>query len=261
MIPARTVHSTGTLTESKPPRKTPSSQDGGAAGSSGGVKRPHSDSSTPSAEQQQPKKSRSTLMQTKMHKEAATGIKMVIIHRHHPQMILDQNQADLIEEKLTYVVDVNPEGEAPPQFLYSRFAQDILTTACANECTKAWLMRKVERLRELWEGMELKVVDFRDLPKRPRVLVRIPGNMEVTKVLSRLRIQNPGLNTADWAVMSREVVGREQMLALSIDSHSFKALDGVNFKAFWGMGRVIFRTLKDDKKNPSDESAADKSSP
>jgi hypothetical protein len=61
--------------------------------------------------------------------------------------------------------------------------------------------------------------------------------------------------------MSRKVVGREQTLALSIDSDSFKALAGVNFKAFWGMGRIIFRTLKDDKKNPSDESAADKSSP
>jgi hypothetical protein len=68
----------GTLTESKPPRKIPSSQDR-VAGSSGGVKRPHSDSSTPSAEQQQPKKSRSTSMQTKTYKEAATGIKMVII--------------------------------------------------------------------------------------------------------------------------------------------------------------------------------------
>jgi hypothetical protein len=225
------------------------------------VKRPHSDSSTPSAKQQQPKKSRSTSIQTKIYKEAATSIKMVIIHRHQPEMTLDQNQAHLIQEKLKDLVDVNPEGEAPPQFLYSRFAQGILTTACANESTKAWLMRTVERLGELWEGMKLKVVDFRDLQKRTKVLVRIPGNMEVTKVLSRLRIQNPGLNTADWAVMSRKVVGREQALALSIDSDSFKALAGMNLKAFWGMGRVIFRTLNDDKKNPSDESAAGKSSP
>jgi hypothetical protein len=122
-------------------------------------------------------------------------------------------------------------------------------------------MRTVESLGELWEGMELKVVNFRNLPKRPRVLVRIPGNMEVTKVLSCLKIQNPGLNTADWAVMSRKVVGREQTLTLSIDSGSYKALADTNFKAFWGMGKVVFRTLKDDKKNPSDESTADKPSP
>jgi hypothetical protein len=120
----------GTGTESKPPRKTPSSQNRGAAGSSGGVERPHSDSSTPSAEQQQPKKSRSTSMQTKTYKEAATGINMAIIHRRHPEMILDQNQADLIEEKLTDSVDVNPEGEAPPQFLYSRFAEYLNDCLC-----------------------------------------------------------------------------------------------------------------------------------
>jgi hypothetical protein len=66
---------------------------------------------------------------------------------------------------------------------------------------------------------------------------------------------------ADWGAMSRKVVGREQMLALSTDSDSFKALAGVNFKAFWGMGRLVFQTLKDDKKNPCDESVADKSSP
>jgi hypothetical protein len=71
----------GTWTESKPPRTTPSSQDRGEAGSSGGVKRPHSDSSTPSAEKQQTKKSRSTQRRPMTHKEAATGIKMAIIHK------------------------------------------------------------------------------------------------------------------------------------------------------------------------------------
>jgi hypothetical protein len=122
-------------------------------------------------------------------------------------------------------------------------------------------MRTVESLGELWEGMELKVVDCRDLPKRPRVLVRVPGIMEATKVLSRLKIQNPGLNTEDWAIMSRKVVGREQTLALSIDSGSYEALADASFKAFWGMGTVVFRTLKDDKQNPRDESAAGKSPP
>jgi hypothetical protein len=155
----------GTWMETKPPRKTPPSQDRGVASSSGGVKRPHSDSSTSSAEQQQPKKSRSTLMRPSTYREAATGIKMAIIHRCHPDMTLDHNQADTIQEKVSDLVEVHPVGEAPPRFLHSRFAQGILTTTCANENTKAWLMRTVESLGELWEGMELKVVNFRDLPK------------------------------------------------------------------------------------------------
>jgi hypothetical protein len=181
------------------------------AGSSGGVKSPHSD--TPSAEKQQTKKSKSTQVRTMTHKEAATGIKMAIIHKRHPDMTLYQSQADIIQDKVSDLVEVHPVDEAPPQFLHSRYAQGIVTTTCANESTKIWLMQTVESLGELWEGMELKVVEFRDLPKSTRVLVRVPGIMEATKVLTRLKIQNTGLNTADWAVMSRKVVGREQTLS------------------------------------------------
>ena len=107
----------GTWTVEKPPRKTPPSQVKGTAGSSGGVKRPHSDSSTPSLEKQQPKKPRNNQMQTETYKEAVTGIKMAIIHRHHPTAKLDQTQIDIIQAKLLTAVDANPLGEIPPQFL------------------------------------------------------------------------------------------------------------------------------------------------
>jgi hypothetical protein len=74
--------------------------------------------------------------------------------------------------------------------------------------------------------------------------------------MTRLRIQNPELNTTDWSVMSRKVTEKEQALTLSIDPNSFKALTRSNFKAFWGLGRVIFWTLKDEKRKPEDESTA-----
>ena len=79
------------------------------------------------------------------------------------------------------------------------------------------------------------------------MLVRIPETSEATAVLTRLRKQNPELKTTDWIVMSRKVMEKEQTLAFSIDPDSFKALTRTNFKAFWGLGRVIFRTLKDGK--------------
>jgi len=74
--------------------------------------------------------------------------------------------------------------------------------------------------------------------------------------MARLRIQNPKLNTTDWSVMSRKVTEKDQKLAFSIDPNSFKALTGSNFKAFWGLKRVIFRTLKDEQRKPEDESTA-----
>jgi hypothetical protein len=90
----------GTLTEKKPPRKTPSSQEKGVVGSSGGVQRPHSDSSTPSLGKQEPKKPRNTQVQTGSYKEAVAGIKITVIHRRHPDVKLDQTQADMIQVKL-----------------------------------------------------------------------------------------------------------------------------------------------------------------
>jgi hypothetical protein len=178
----------GTWTEKKPPRKTPLSQDKGAVGSSGGVKRPHSDSSTPSLGNQQPKKPRNTKLQTGSYKEAVAGIKMAAIHRHHPDVKLDQTQVNMIEVKLLTAVVANPFRETPLQFLYSIFAQGIFWITCANEHSKVWLMRTISGLGELWESAELTVVDSKDLPKRPRVLVHIPDTSEVTTVMTRLRI-------------------------------------------------------------------------
>jgi hypothetical protein len=113
----------GTWMDKKPPRKTPSSQEMGAVRSNGGVKRPHSDSSTPSSQKHQPKKPRKTQVQTGSYKETAAGIRMAVIHRRHPDVKLDQAQADLIQVKLLSAANANPSGEVPLQFLYSKFAQ------------------------------------------------------------------------------------------------------------------------------------------
>jgi hypothetical protein len=54
------------------------------------------------------------------------GIKMVIIHRRHPEVKLDQTPADMIQAKLLAAVDAYPLGETPLQFLHSKFAQGVL---------------------------------------------------------------------------------------------------------------------------------------
>ena len=75
-------------------------------------------------------------MQTDTYKEAEVGIKMVIIHKHHPEVKLNKSQHDIIQEKLLTAVDENPLGETPPQFLNSKFAQGVFWITCANESSK-----------------------------------------------------------------------------------------------------------------------------
>jgi hypothetical protein len=93
------------------------------------------------------------------------------------------------------------------------------------------------------------------------VLVRIPGTSDVNTILTRLRKQNPELHTSNWSVMSRKVIGKEQMLAFPMYRDCFKALAKSHFKAFWGLGRIIFVTLKETKKDPEAENSSSKSVP
>jgi hypothetical protein len=92
------------------------------------------------------------------------------------------------------------------------------------------------------------------------VLVHIPDTTKAKTVITRLRKQNPELSTSDWLVMIRKVTKKEQTLAFSIDPDSYKALAKTNFKAFWGLSRIVFRTLKEDKKLQGDASTSTKSS-
>ena len=121
-------------------------------------------------------------------------------------------------------MDPNPSGETLLQFLYSKFAQGVFWITCANESSKVWLTETISGLEELWEGTELTVVDSKDLPRPPKVLVRIPDTSEVNSVMTRLKKQNPELNMSDWSVMSQKVTEKEQTLAFSTDPDSFKAL-------------------------------------
>jgi hypothetical protein len=248
----------GTWTERKPPRRIPLSSDRSVVESTGGVKRPHSDLSTPTIETQQPKKPRNTSVQTGVPKEAVPGIKMVITHRRHPVVKLDQTQGDIIQAKLMAAVDTHPLEETPLQFHHSKFAQGVFWITCANVFSQTWLLRTVSELGEFWKGAELTVTVSKDLPKRPRVLVRIPDASEVGVVFSQVTAQNPGLDTTDWTVMSRKIDMRGQTLALSIDPDSFGTLTHLKFKAFWGLINVFFRTLKDDMQHLKDESSASK---
>ena len=47
-------------------------------------------------------------MQTGSYKEAVVGTKMAVILKCHPEVKLDQAQADLIQTKLLAAVDANP---------------------------------------------------------------------------------------------------------------------------------------------------------
>ena len=203
-------------------------------------------------------------MQTGTYKEVVTGIKMAIILRHHPDIKLDQTQTEFIQTKLLNTVDVNPLGEISPQFLYSKFAQWVFWITCANESTRDFLMRTFSGLGELWECAELTVFDSKDPQKDPAYLFAFPTSLTSipschvsgNKILSLiLRIGQ------SW--FERSLRRSRRWPSLLTLTH-IRFLARSNFKAFWGFGRIIFRTLKEVKevkKHHENESSTSKYSP
>jgi hypothetical protein len=138
----------------------------------------------------------------------------------------------MIQAKLVVAVHAHPVEETPLHFLNSKFMQGVLWITCVSDFSQTWLVWAVGELGELWERAKVIAIDSKNLPKRPRVIVRIPDVSEVSTVLSCLRAQNRGLVTSDWVIMSRKIDGGGQTLALSIDPNSYKTLVQMKFKAF-----------------------------
>jgi hypothetical protein len=77
-------------------------------------------------ERQHSKKPRSAVVQTGSYKEAVVGIKMAVIDKRHPEVKLDQTQADIIQAKPEAAVHAHPIEETPLQFLNSTFMQGVV---------------------------------------------------------------------------------------------------------------------------------------
>lgn len=243
----------GTWTAENPrkrPRKKeeiPKEKGEEVASGSGAKKRPLSDSTTPPSLGRNVKKSRGSHERTGTYSDVASGHKMAVVHKRHPDGTLTQDQADLIQGKVLEAVDNIQPGEQPPQFLGSKFVCGVITMTCANETTRDWLLGTVQGLGPLWEGAELTVVKAADLPKRPRFTVWIPELVDEDKVRKRLSLQNPGLNTADWMLLSKKQAEKGQTMAFSVDQGSEKNLRKNGLKAYWGLGRVTFKPLEASK--------------
>uniref|UniRef100_A0A6P7FCL4 Uncharacterized protein LOC114328927 n=1 Tax=Diabrotica virgifera virgifera TaxID=50390 RepID=A0A6P7FCL4_DIAVI len=204
------------------------------------------------------KEVRGSKTQTGTYGEVTDKLRMAVVDRRHPEVKLNQEQAELVRTKLEEAVDKAPGGSQNPlQFLRTTFSAGILWIHCANEPTKSWLEGTVRELRDLWESADLKLIESKDL-RRPIVLVHVPETGISEKVFrSRLGKQNAGLNTTDWTLKSQKVEGQGEILAYSIDKVSFRALKQTQLKAFYRMGRVAFKIVREtdgDDKGESDPS-------
>lgn len=115
--------------------------------------------------------------------------------------------------------------KSAPRLLTTEFAAGVLWMDWANEYTKTGS------------------VGLKDLHRRPKVLVWI------VLVSHHLGSQEPSQQAESWA--------EENTIEVSIEQNSFNELQKKGFKYSWGLGKITFQDLKDEK--PRDEHAANRS--
>lgn len=235
----------GTWLEKKPQKVDHSKREGGAK-KIAGPKRPRDESKSPPHAAKKPRSAGTA--QTGNYSEVAAGFKMAVIDRRHPEVTVDQSQADLIQKKLLSALISTPFGSAGTvQFLRTTYSGGVLWMTCANEYTRNWLKETVPTLRDLWEGADLTVVESNSLPRRPRVLVLLPTVEGVsTEEAARqlLGRQNPDLRVGCWLLLNKKEGEGGVRLAYSIDEASFRTLRDNRFRAYFGLGSVVFRVLR-----------------
>jgi len=218
-----------------------------------GNKRLRSEEGTP---EQKAKKSRA-LEHQPTYGDIAGNIRVGIIHSEHPNVGLSNEQLEQLQLSVLDAVHEITAGGPQVRFQGCSHRPGWLQINCADATSSQWLEQATKTLQP-WEGATLKFVQGKDLPKPHICVAYLPDDaagtrLQPEKVLSRLKIMNHGLNTQEWVILHRVESGPGQTWTFSVDEMSMSTLQKLEFRPFFGFGRVTFRPKSRGGKTPAQE--------
>ncbi|CAH1974117.1 unnamed protein product [Acanthoscelides obtectus] len=162
-------------------------------------------------------------------REPLFPLRVAIVDQQYPDVVLTLDQSEAIEAELVDRVVKTPDyhGAVALQFNNCSYAGGVLWICCANNYTKIWLQMTISHLCRFWKDLWLKAVDEVDLPRRPKVMVFVPGKEPaVDEFRLGLCKDNPGLTVKYWLLIGRKTEeARGSVLAFSIDTRSYEMLE------------------------------------
>lgn len=184
----------------------------------------------------------------------------VAIHNVIPMI---RKEMTLVHQRINLAIARIGVQGAGPKFSGSTYKSGCIVMNCENQMSRNWLEKKVPTLKP-WPEAYLYVTPSADALYNPFTLTVLIPNSEgvsVSTALELLRIQNPGLDTKKWKVLTVRKVSINEIVLVSVDEGSFKALKYNNFKANLGINKVSFwvrsvLTERDDYRMPSVENDA-----
>uniref|UniRef100_T1I303 DUF4780 domain-containing protein n=1 Tax=Rhodnius prolixus TaxID=13249 RepID=T1I303_RHOPR len=136
---------------------------------------------------------------------------MALFFDSYSNDLLGTEQADLLQRKLVDQVFRNPRGIGP-QFWSCFLSRGALIVVC--EMTRLWLKRVVPEL-QVGEGVKLSVRLARDVMRAAKVAMWVSSALKDAS-LESFKVQNEGLDMADWRVINRMVDPKRQTLVFDL---------------------------------------------
>lgn len=165
---------------------------------------------------------------------------MIISHKNHPADTLDDAALSLLIKALHNELD----QEATKTIKFTRLNIDMnrLRISCKDIESKRWLVEKIDHVDT---HKILQVSDMNSLPKMRYISIKFADPQTETKViLTRIKKQNPELNTAVWNVMSDVVhPDGDRIITLQIDLASLEVIQKNRFRLFCGFQELYVKRV------------------
>lgn len=177
---------------------------------------------------------------------------MVVIDEGNPSRQLDEQQATIVQGRLTRKLLKAVKEGISVQFETQEYDGKFLRFTCANSETTEWLTTAVAGIKKLWEGALLAVVNEKDLPSFSRVATFIP-NLDATQETCQnaLAVQNPKLNIHKWVLLeftkNKESKGFDVVFGVPEDI--IPKIQSVKGKAYYMFSKIILNVASDTEKS------------
>jgi hypothetical protein len=157
------------------------------------------------------------------------SIKTAVVPKEYPNVTLDQEQMNQIQNFILEKIDTRVAG-TKPTFNDCTIKSDCLVFDCFNNLTRVWLKTVIEE--SPIEGVPLTLIDARHLGGWSKVSIFIPEkDIDVKMVLKRIGNQNECLKTDKWRVIhSDSEHDTGTTIFANIDTLSLKRIKQVDCK-------------------------------
>jgi hypothetical protein len=152
-----------------------------------------------------------------------------------------------VETKITELImeKVALDSNANLSFDSSGMLRGCRAIVCGNLESRNFLGECVEKIKDTWEGICLKMIPAKEAPVRPKARIWIPKLATDGKELLRhLQLMNKDVPMQDWHVLKQEDTKKYSCCyLLLINEPSIKVLEQKNFHLLFGLRKARIKVL------------------